>query len=206
MQYILSDQQQKGNIIMNTNLTITKEQKSAIAKALDVTVDELEEITIKASTKKKTSFKDDFSVVFKTNVGTLAKMKLTPTSFRITIYLFSILDYGNILVNFSQSRIAEDLGLHKSNVSRAFKELFDNKILIRDTENGHVYLNSNLCVKGIPHKFIDEQMDKFKKSKVETEDFDNSFNIYSAKRKSDRSIIESKNEKRMQCNRDDIPF
>lgn len=42
MQYILSDQQQKGNIIMNTNLTITKEQKSAIAKALDVTVDELE--------------------------------------------------------------------------------------------------------------------------------------------------------------------
>lgn len=193
MQYILSDQQQKGNIIMNTNLTITKEQKFAIAKALDVTVDELEEITIKASTKKKTSFKDDFSVVFKTNVGTLAKMKLTPTSFRITIYLFSILDYGNILVNFSQSRIAEDLGLHKSNVSRAFKELFDNKILIRDTENGHVYLNSNLCVKGIPHKFIDEQMDKFKKSKVETEDFDNSFNIYSAKRKPDRSVIESKN-------------
>ncbi|EKN6273447.1 helix-turn-helix domain-containing protein [Yersinia enterocolitica] len=192
--------------MMNTNLTITKEQKFAIAKALDVTVDELEEITIKASTKKKTSFKDGFSVVFKTNIGTLAKMKLTPTSFRITIYLFSILDYGNILVNFSQSRIAEDLGLHKSNVSRAFKELFDNKILIRDTENGHVYLNSNLCVKGIPHKFIDEQMDKFKKSKVETEDFDNSFNIYSAKRKSDRSRSEPKMDKKMQCNYDDIPF
>lgn len=186
---------------MNTNLTITKEQKSAIAKALDVTVDELEEITIKASTKKKTSFKDDFSVVFKTNIGTLAKMKLTPTSFRITIYLFSILDYGNILVNFSQTRIAEDLGLHKSNVSRAFKELFDNKILIRDTEDGHVYLNSNLCVKGIPHKFIEEQMDKFKKSKVETEDFDNSFNIYSAKRKSVSSTIEKN-----KYNQDDIPF
>jgi len=202
MQYILSDQQQKGNIMINTNLTITKEQKSAIAKALDVTVDELEEITIRASTKKKTSFKDDFSVVFKTNIGTLAKMKLTPTSFRITIYLFSILDYGNILVNFSQSRIAEDLGLHKSNVSRAFKELFDNKILIRDTEGGHVYLNSNLCVKGIPHKFIEEQMDKFKKSKVETEDFDNSFNIYSAKRKSHKIIAIEKKDKTM----DDIPF
>ena len=83
---------------MNTNLTITKEQKSAIAKALDVTVDELEEITIKASTKKKTSFKDDFSVVFKTNVGTLAKMKLTPTSFRITIYLFSIFSLSLTMV------------------------------------------------------------------------------------------------------------
>lgn len=191
---------------MNTNLTITKEQKSAIAKALDVTVDELEEITIKANTKKKTSFKDDFSVVFKTNIATLAKMKLTPTSFRITIYLFSILDYGNILINFSQSRIAEDLGLHKSNVSRAFKELFDNKILIRDTEDGHVYLNSNLCVKGIPHKFIDEQMDKFKKSKVETEDFDNSFNIYSAKRKSVSSTIEKNKYKKNKYSQDDIPF
>ncbi|HDM8302542.1 helix-turn-helix domain-containing protein [Yersinia enterocolitica] len=192
--------------MMNTNLTITKEQKSAIAKALDVTVDELEEITIKANTKKKTSFKDDFSVVFKTNIATLAKMKLTPTSFRITIYLFSILDYGNILINFSQSRIAEDLGLHKSNVSRAFKELFDNKILIRDTEDGHVYLNSNLCVKGIPHKFIDEQMDKFKKSKVETEDFDNSFNIYSAKRKSVSSTIEKNKYKKNKYSQDDIPF
>ncbi|HHH1674523.1 TPA: helix-turn-helix domain-containing protein, partial [Yersinia enterocolitica] len=190
----------------NTNLTITKEQKAAIAKALDVTVDELEEITIKASTKKKTSFKDDFSLVFKTNIGTLAKMKLTPTSFRITIYLFSILDYGNILVNFSQSRIAEDLGLHKSNVSRAFKELFDNKILIRDAEDGHVYLNSNLCVKGIPHKFIDEQMDKFKKSKVETEDFDNSFNFYSSARNNHNPKSKFKKLDDLSIQSDELPF
>ncbi|WP_170981946.1 MarR family transcriptional regulator, partial [Escherichia coli] len=81
--------------------------------------------------------------IFKTNIGTLAKMKLTPTSFRIIIYLFSIIDYGNILVNFSQSRVAKDLGLQKSNVSRAFKELFEKKILIRNTEDDHVYLNSN---------------------------------------------------------------
>lgn len=30
-------------------------------------------------------------MIFKTNIGTLAKMKLTPTSFRIIIYLFQSL-------------------------------------------------------------------------------------------------------------------
>ncbi|EPV0599360.1 helix-turn-helix domain-containing protein [Salmonella enterica subsp. enterica serovar Ohio] len=168
--------------MINTNVILTREQKSAIAEALDVSLDDLEELRIKASNKRKTSFKDDFSMIFKTNIGTLAKMKLTPTSFRIIIYLFSIIDYGNILVNFSQSRVAKDLGLQKSNVSRAFKELFEKRILIRNTEDDYVYLNSNLCVKGVPHKFNEEQMDKFKRSKAETEDFDNSFIFYSVKK------------------------
>ena len=55
---------------------------------------------------------------------------------------------GNILVNFSQKKIADDLGLQPSNVSRAFKELFDKGVLIKDSEDGHVYLNSNLCTMG----------------------------------------------------------
>ena len=173
--------------MINTNVILTREQKSAIAEALDVSLDDLEELRIKASNKRKTSFKDDFSMIFKTNIGTLAKMKLTPTSFRIIIYLFSIIDYGNILVNFSQSRVAKDLGLQKSNVSRAFKELFEKKILIRNAEDDHVYLNSNLCVKGIPHKFNEEQMDKFKRSKAETEDFDNSFSFYRSRQALNKS-------------------
>jgi hypothetical protein len=38
---------------------------------------------------------------------------------------------------------------------------------------GQVYLNSNLCVKGIPHRFNEDLMDKFSKSRLETEDFAN---------------------------------
>lgn len=167
----------------NTNITLSRQQKSIIAKALDVNPEELEEISIKTSIHKKTSFRDDFSLVFKGNIATLARMKLTPTSFKIVIYLFSILDYGNILINFSQSKIAKELGLCKSNVSRAFRELFENKILLRDAENDHVYLNSNLCVKGIPRRFNEEQMDKFKKSRIDTEDFDDAFNLYHSGRK-----------------------
>ncbi|EIW8772543.1 helix-turn-helix domain-containing protein, partial [Klebsiella pneumoniae] len=85
-------------------------------------------------------------------------------------------------VNFSQSRVAKDLGLQKSNVSRAFKELFEKRILIRNTEDDHVYLNSNLCVKGIPHKFNEDQMNKFKNSKAETDAFTNAFNLYCIKK------------------------
>ena len=145
-----------------TSVVLTKEQKSIIAEALEVMPEDLEEIKIKATSYKKTSFKDDF---------------LTPTAFRIVIYLFSAIDYGNIIPDFSQSRTAKELGLNKSNVSRAFKELFGKKILIRDTIDNQVYLNSNLCVKGIPRRFNEDLMDKFRKSRLETEDFANSFNF-----------------------------
>lgn len=108
----------------NTSVMLTKEQKAIIAEALDVMPEDLEEIKVKASACKKTSFRDDFSMVFKDNTATLARMDLTPTAFRIVLYLFSVIDYGNIIPDFSQSRTARELGLNKSNVSRAFKELF----------------------------------------------------------------------------------
>lgn len=163
-----------------SSVVLTKEQKSIIAEALEVMPEDLEEIKIKANSYKKTSFRDDFSMVFKGNMATLARMDLTPTAFRIVLYFFSTIDYGNIIPDFSQSRTARELGLNKSNVSRAFKELFVRKILIRDTIDNQVYLNSNLCVKGIPRRFNEDLMDKFKKSRLETEDFANSFNFYRA--------------------------
>ncbi|MCX9042936.1 MarR family transcriptional regulator [Citrobacter portucalensis] len=163
-----------------TSVVLTKEQKSIIAEALEVMPEDLEEIKIKASSCKKTSFRDDFSMIFKGNMATLARMDLTPTAFRIVLYLFSAIDYGNIIPDFSQSRTAKELGLNKSNVSRAFKELFERKILIRDAIDNQVYLNSNLCVKGIPRRFNEDLMDKFRKSRLETEDFANSFNFYRA--------------------------
>ena len=170
----------KGAIMSITSVVLTKEQKSIIAEALEVMPEDLEEIKIKANSYKKTSFRDDFSMIFKGNMATLARMDLTPTAFRIVLYLFSVIDYGNIIPDFSQSRIAKDLGLNKSNVSRAFKELFERKILIRDAIDNQVYLNSNLCVKGIPRRFNEDLMDKFRKSRLETEDFANSFNFYRA--------------------------
>ena len=51
----------------NTSVMLTKEQKAIIAEALDVMPEDLEEIKVKASACKKTSFRDDFSMVFKDN-------------------------------------------------------------------------------------------------------------------------------------------
>lgn len=180
MCHIYNHNNKKGAIMSITSVVLTKEQKSIIAEALEVMPEDLEEIKIKANSYKKTSFRDDFSMIFKGNMATLARMDLTPTAFRIVLYLFSVIDYGNIIPDFSQSRIAKDLGLNKSNVSRAFKELFERKILIRDAIDNQVYLNSNLCVKGIPRRFNEDLMDKFRKSRLETEDFANSFNFYRA--------------------------
>ena len=171
MCHICNHNNKKGAIMSITSVVLTKEQKSIIAEALEVMPEDLEEIKIKANSYKKTSFRDDFSMIFKGNMATLA---------RIVLYLFSVIDYGNIIPDFSQSRIAKDLGLNKSNVSRAFKELFERKILIRDAIDNQVYLNSNLCVKGIPRRFNEDLMDKFRKSRLETEDFANSFNFYRA--------------------------
>lgn len=38
-----------------------------------------------------------------------------------------------------------------------------------------------MCVKGIPRRFNEDLMDKFRKSRLETEDFANSFNFYRAR-------------------------
>ena len=118
-----------------TSVVLTKEQKSIIAEALEVMPEDLEEIKIKANSYKKTSFKDDFSMIFKRNIATLARMDLTPTAFRIVLYLFSVIDYGNSIPDFSQSRTARELGLNKSNVSRAFRELFERKIIYIATDS-----------------------------------------------------------------------
>ena len=185
----------------NTSVMLTKEQKAIIAEALDVMPEDLEEIKVKASACKKTSFRDDFSMVFKDNFATLARLDLLLVAFSIVFYFFLVFDYGFIFRVFYQSRTARELGLNKSNVSRAFRELFERKILIRNAEDGQVYLNSNLCVKGIPHRFNEDLMDKFSKSRLETEDFATSFNFYRAGRKT-KPVKKSRN----RYPTDGIPF
>lgn len=104
-------------------------------------------------------------------------MDLKPNAYKIVVYMFSVLQMGNIIINFSQKKIAEDLGLKQSNVSRSFKELFAHKILIKDSENGHVYFNSNIATIGIPRNFNKQTMENLQRSQVETENFKNSMNL-----------------------------
>lgn len=170
-------------------------EEAIIKNALDV--DDMNEVNINVTRKKKTGFLGTYSIVFHDSVKTLSKMNLKPNAYKIVMYLFGIIEMGNILVNFSQKKIADDLGLQPSNVSRAFKELFDKKVLIKDSEDGHVYLNSNLCTMGVPKNFDQKRMKSLQKSNIETEDFKNQINLFTptntAKIKTnDKKVIKKK--------------
>lgn len=155
---------------------INDTDEAVIKNALDV--EDMNEVNINVTRKKKTGFLGTYSIVFHDSVKTLSKMNLKPNAYKIVMYLFGIIEMGNILVNFSQKKIADDLGLQPSNVSRAFKELFDKGVLIKDSEDGHVYLNSNLCTMGVPKNFDQKRMKSLQKSNVETEDFKNQINLF----------------------------
>ncbi|HCM9547206.1 TPA: helix-turn-helix domain-containing protein [Enterobacter hormaechei subsp. xiangfangensis] len=170
-------------------------EEAIIKNALDV--DDMNEVNINVTRKKKTGFLGTYSIVFHDSVKTLSKMNLKPNAYKIVMYLFGIIEMGNILVNFSQKKIADDLGLQPSNVSRAFKELFEKKVLIKDSEDGHVYLNSNLCTMGVPKNFDQKRMKSLQKSNIETEDFKNQINLFTptntAKIKTnDKKVIKKK--------------
>ncbi|EJF9176398.1 replication/maintenance protein RepL, partial [Salmonella enterica] len=127
---------------------------------------------------KKTGFLGTYSIVFHDSVKTLSKMNLKPNSYKIVMYLFSIIEMGNVLIGFSQKKIATDLGLQPSNVSRSFKELFEKGILIKDSKDGHIFLNSNLCTMGIPKNFSKDKIEKLQKSSLENEHFKNQINLF----------------------------
>lgn len=126
----------------------------------------------------KTEFLDSYSIIFHDSIQKVSKMNLKPNAYKITLYLFSIITAGNIIINFSQKQIAKDIGLLPSNVSRAFKELFEKQILIKDGETGHVYLNSNLCTIGIPKHFNKKTMDNLKRSQVKNKYFKNQISLH----------------------------
>lgn len=160
---------------MKANAQITAEEQERLREALNA--EDMNDVQIAAFNKKKTSFNAPYSIVFHDSIKTLSRMDLKPNAYKIVLYMFSILQMGNIIINFSQKKIAKDMGLQPSNVSRAFKELFEKKILIKDSENGHVYFNSNIATIGIPKNFNKQTMENLQRSQVETEDFKNSLNL-----------------------------
>lgn len=160
----------------NVNLLVKEEEEKKIKNALEI--NDLNEVNINITKKKKTGFLGTYSIVFHDSVKTLSKMNLKPNSYKIVMYLFSIIEMGNVLIGFSQKKIATDLGLQPSNVSRSFKELFEKGILIKDSKDGHIFLNSNLCTMGIPKNFSKDKIEKLQKSSLENEHFKNQINLF----------------------------
>ncbi|WP_406918641.1 hypothetical protein, partial [Staphylococcus aureus] len=94
---------------MSTAKILLKNQDTEIIKD-NLGVEDLNEVNINITQKKKTGFLGTYSIVFHDSIKEVSKMNLKPNAYKITLYLFSIISTGNIIINFSQKKIADDLG------------------------------------------------------------------------------------------------
>ena len=77
----------------------------------------------------------------------------------LTEIMESMLSHGNLLINFSQKALCELTGINKSTMCKTFKTLKQKQCLIE--KNGHIYLNSVIFMKGLPHKLFMQFRDHF---------------------------------------------
>lgn len=129
--------------------------------------------TVIIQSDNKVSLKNDFVILFLENFDRLiTDLKINTSELRVLIYILKKMEYGN-LVSLSQASIVKALGMNKSNVSVIFGKLISKSVLIKD-EDGNMYVNSNLVMKGLKHKLSGDRKENLKKSQMQTDLFDNS--------------------------------
>ena len=129
--------------------------------------------TVIIQSDNKVSLKNDFVILFLENFDRLiTELKINTSELRVLIYILKKMEYGN-LVSLSQASIVKALGMNKSNVSVIFSKLISKSVLIKD-EDGNMYVNSNIVMKGLKHKLSGDKKENLKKSQMETDLFDNS--------------------------------
>lgn len=126
-------------------------------------------INFNSEDKKKMSIKGSFVLAF---IDNLAELSLNNSEFRILMYICKIMEYGN-LVNLSQKSVSDALKLDKSKVSRAFKSLEEKDILVK--KDGHLFVNSNICCKGLAHKMTEEKRNNLISSRKENDTIKNMY-------------------------------
>lgn len=129
-------------------------------------------VTTIINPEKKVSLKDQFVMAFTSNLRALAELNISQNELKVITYILEVMEYGN-LISINQTAIANELGLHKSNVSYVFKKLVSKNILIK--ENGHTFMNSNLFAKGLNHKLTEERRNNLKTAQKKDKNFKHSF-------------------------------
>ena len=77
----------------------------------------------------------------------------------LTEIMESMLSHRNLLINFSQKALCELTGINKSTMCKTFKNPQTKAVF--NWENGHIYLNSVIFMKGLPHKLFMQFRDHF---------------------------------------------
>ncbi|QDX97090.1 hypothetical protein EGD00_14650 [Pectobacterium carotovorum subsp. carotovorum] len=82
---------------------------------------------------------------FLDNLEKLGK-NMSGAEYTIMIRLCKLMQHGNLIASISQSALAEELNMSKSNVCKCWKKLINKGILILDGK--HTLINANLFLKG----------------------------------------------------------
>ena len=166
-----------GNIL-NESLSIDYEKLDLFLEKYDLTPEQkvaVYEFHAKAYKKNKTlvisetkenKFKSisegvEYVHLFPKNLKILIKKYGLNTNelLVLTEIMESMLSHGNLLINFSQKALCELTGINKSTMCKTFKTLKQKQCLIE--KNGHIYLNSVIFMKGLPHKLFMQFRDHF---------------------------------------------
>ena len=166
-----------GNIL-NESLNVEYSKLDLFLEKYDLTPEqkvEVYEFHAKASKKNKTlvisetkenRFKSisegvEYVHLFPKNLKFLIKKYGLNTNelLVLTEIMESMLSHGNLLINFSQKTLCELTEINKSTMSKTFKSLKQKQCLIE--KNGHIYLNSVIFMKGLPHKLFIQFRDHF---------------------------------------------
>ncbi|HID4134358.1 TPA: hypothetical protein ACXE8V_004802 [Pluralibacter gergoviae] len=122
-----------------------------------------DKITVNVKRERSSDIQPGIAYVhaFVDNLEKLGK-KMTGAEYTIMIRLCKLMQHGNLIANISQSALAEELNMSKSNVCKCWKKLIKKGILIQDGK--HTLINANLFLKGQYRTLNSERKEYVKKS------------------------------------------
>lgn len=147
-------------------------------KKIDFIHEYAQDVDIKSTTTiikdKKTTLKNEFVITFLDNFDKIVTdYKINNSQMRVILYLLKKMQYGNLLI-LKQASISEALGMKSSNMSAIFSQLKEKKILVEDSEK-NIYINSNIFLKGLPHRLKKDKIANLKLAQVEDDKITKSF-------------------------------
>lgn len=132
----------------------------------------IEDVDIKSTTviqtDKKVSLKiqNEFVITFLDNFDRIiTDYKVNNSEMRVILYMLKKMEFGNLLI-LKQSSVCEALNIKKANMSNIFKKLKEKNILVEDEEK-NLYINSNIFMKGLPHKLKKDKIQNLRASQIE---------------------------------------
>ena len=130
------------------------------------------EVTTIIKEKPNYSLKKPFAIVFTENFFNAIAAGVNQTEMKILAYIIDQMEYGN-LISISQTAIAKNTGLKRSNVSYSFNNLIKKNILIK--EDGNIFVNSNIISKGLSRRLEKSKFDNLKKAQKTTIRYEEAF-------------------------------